>query len=490
MAVAVALGLAVTHPYYVSPACGGFALIKDKEGVFALDFRETAPGKTGPDFFAKSGLSSRKGGASVAVPGLIKGLVALHKKHGKLSWAKLVAPAIQLAEKGFPVSGDWAETTNKAKDKFSPAGKALFFPKGRALKPGELFKQRKLAKALKLIQKQKERAVYGGAVGKDIISALQERGGVMTEEDLKNYQVKWRKPLSMSFKGWTIYSMPLPSSGGLIIKRALKLIELKQLSKKALYSLDEIHLLAEILSRAFRPRALMGDPDFAALPQGLWLSENSLKEAEKNISMKKTTRLAPLKESTETTHISLMDAQGHAIAMTLTLNGSYGSHVVSPSFGLVLNNQMDDFSALQGQANMFGLIQGQNNKVEPGKRPLSSMSPLIAISRDEKALLALGGAGGPKIISAVLQTLYRRIAHRMDIERAVHSRRIHHQFLPRQIFMEDKSFNPDLILNLKMRGHKIQFENHIARVFAVSRNSKGQLFSARESRRESSAGGL
>ena len=490
MAVAVALGLTVTHPYYVSPACGGFAVIKIDSSVEALDFRETAPGKTGPDFFEKSGLSSREGGASVGTPGLIKGLVALHKKHGKLAWTKLVAPSLVLAQKGFPVSGDWVEKTQRAKKHFNPTGRELFFPNGRALKPNDIFRQDRWAKALKLIQKRKDKAVYNGPLGKDILSAIQASDGVMTEEDLKNYQIKWRKPLFIPFKGWSIYSMPLPSSGGLIIKRALKLIERKQLKKRPLYSLDEIHLLAEILSRAFRPRALMGDPDFTSPPEDLWLSETDLDEAEKSIDDKRVKQIPPIRESEETTHISLADAKGNAIAMTLTLNGSYGSHLVSPRYGIVLNNQMDDFSAVTGQANMFGLIQGRNNTVEPGKRPLSSMSPMIAVSQDEKALLVLGGAGGPKIISGVLQTLYRHIVHRMNVERAVTARRIHHQFLPRRLFMEDKSFNPDLVLNLKMRGHKIQFQDYIARVFAVSRDPEGRLFSARESRRESFAGGL
>ena len=489
MAVGSALALAVTHPYYVSLGCGGFALVKLDTSIKALDFRETAPHKMESDFFVKSGLSSREGGASIAVPGFVAGLVELHKKHGRLSWSKLVQPAILLAEKGFPVSGDWVSITEKSKDKFDSVGKYTFLKKGQVYKVNEILKQAQLAKALRLLQKKKRGAFYGGPIGRDIVRAVKKQKGILEEKDLKRYKVRWLKPVSVSFRGYTVYSMPLPSSGGVILSRALKLMEKQKLYKKELYSSDEWHLLAEIMARAFLPRALMGDPAFSKLKEGNWISDRNLEDISKTIFLQRTRRLSPLKESEETTHISLMDAKGNAIAMTLTLNGSYGSHVVSPKYGIVLNNQMDDFTTLPGQANMFGLIQGKRNFVQGGKRPLSSMTPTI-IEKNGQTVMALGGAGGPTIINGVLQTLYRYLINKMSLDQAVIAPRIHHQFLPRQLFIENKRLSPELIVDLKLRGHKIQFRDYIARIYAVARKKSDSLFAAHEIRAEGASGGL
>ena len=489
MAVGVALALAVTHPYYVSLGSGGFALVKMNSFIETLDFREVAPYKMQSDFFEKNGLSSQKGGAAVAVPGFVAGLVELHRKYGKLPWSKIVQPAVFLAEKGFPVSGDWVDISNKSKNKFNSTGKKIFFKKGQSYKPNEILKQDKLAKALKILQEQKRKAFYGGLIGKDIVSAVRRQKGILTEEDLKKYRARWLKPVSVSFRGYQVYSMPLPSSGGVILSRALKLIEKQKLYKKELYSLEELHLLAEIMARAFRPRFLMGDSSFAKLTELDWLSDKSIEDINKTISLKKSRRLPPLKESEETTHISLLSAEGNAISMTLTLNGYYGSHIVSEKYGIVLNNQMDDFTAFPGKANMFGLIQGKNNSVQGGKRPLSSMTPTL-VEKNKKTVLVLGGAGGPTIISSVLQSLYRHLVNNLNIEQALLSPRLHHQFVPRQLFIESKRFNPELLLDLKMRGHDLRFKESIAQVFAVARDPEGHLFSAHENRREGASGGL
>ncbi len=488
MAVAVALGLSVTHPYYVSLGSGGFALIKMDDSVSALDFREIAPYKMQADFFEKSGLSSQESGASVGVPGFTAGLVELHKKYGRLPWFKLVQPAIFLAEKGFPVSGEWVSITQKSKDKFNVYGKNVFLKRGKTYKPNENLKQPWLTKALKLIQKKKSKAFYGGPIGKDIVFTVQQEKGLLTEMDLKKYKIRWLKPVSVFFRGYKIYSMPLPSSGGIILSRALKLMEKQELYNKKLYSLDELHLLAEIMARAFLPRSSMGDPDFIKVQEEDWSSDKSIENINKTISLRKSRRLSPLKESEETTHISLVDSKGNAIAMTLTLNGYYGSHIVSKKYGIVLNNQMDDFTTLPNKSNMFGLVQGKNNSVQGGKRPLSSMTPTI-VERNKQTVMVLGGAGGPTIITAVLQTLYRHLVNKLNLEQAVHSPRLHHQFLPRQLFMEDKRFNPELITELKLKGHKIQFKDYIAQIFAVSRG-KGVLLGAHENRREGASGGL
>ena len=489
MAVGAALALSVTHPYYVSLGSGGFALVKIDSSIEALDFREVAPDKIQPDFFEKSGLSSQEGGASVGVPGFVAGLVELHKKHGRLPWPQVLQPAILLAEKGFPVSGDWVSISKKSKEKFNSAGKEIFFKKGQSYKPNEVFKQARLTKALKLLQKKKRRAFYNGAIGRDIVSAVKKQKGLLTEGDLKKYRVRWLKPVSVSFKGYKVHSMPLPSSGGVILSRALKLIKKQKLHKKELYSLDELHLLAEIMARAFLPRSLMGDSRFTKVREGDWLSDPIIEDINKTIFFKKTRRLPPLKESEETTHISLIDSHGNAVAMTLTLNGFYGSRIVSPKYGIVLNNQMDDFTTFPDKANMFGLIQGKNNSAQGGKRPLSSMTPTI-VEKNTRTIMVLGGAGGPAIITSVLQTLYRHLVNKLDLEQAILAPRIHHQFLPRQLFIENKRLNPELIIELKLRGHKIRFRNYIAQVFAVAKNPEGLLFGAHDNRREGFSGGL
>ena len=496
MSIAVALALAVTHPYYVSLGSGGFALVKMESSVQALDFRESAGSKMPVDFFEKnSSLSSQKGGPAVGVPGFVAGLVELNKKYSQLSWVDLIQPAINLAQRGYPVTADWVEFTNKAKDQFNPRGQAIFFKKGKPYQFNEKFKQLALAQALKILRRHKNQAFYKGVIAKDIVSSVQKNQGVLTLEDFKNYKLRWLKPMEFDFRGYKIYSMPLPSSGGIILARFFKLIEKKKLYKKNLYSVEEVHLLAEIMARAFLPRQLMGDPDFAKRPNFYknqirkWLSDKKLDELSSGISANKRLQLPLLKESKETTHFSIIDQKGNTVSMTLTLNGFYGSKLVSSKYGIVLNNQVDDFTTLPQQANKFGLIQGKNNSIEGGKRPLSSMSPTI-VEQKGQTVLSIGGAGGPTIINAVGQSLYRYLVNKMDLEQAISSNRIHHQFLPRQLFMEDKRWGPELIVDLKMKGHNIEFKNYIAQIFAVAKDKNGDLLSAGERRRESFTGGL
>ena len=487
--IACALSLTVTHPYYVSLGAGGFALLKQKGKIEAIDFREKAPQSMGPDFYVTKGLSSQTGGAAVGVPGFLAGLWSLHKKHGKLPWPRLVAPAIQLAKKGFPVSGDWSEITLKKKKNLNSTGQLIFFRKKTSYLPGDTFKYPQMVKALKLVQRSPLKSFYGGPLGRDVVHTTTKNKGVMTEEDLKNYQVRWLNPVSVSFRHHQIYSMPLPSSGGLILARALKLIEKQKLYKKPLYSVEELHLLGEIMARAFRPRNLMGDPDNfkGSIPN--WLSEENLKKLNQTLSPAQVHYLNPLKESMETTHISLMNNKGDAVAMTITLNGFYGSGLVTEKYGIVLNNQMDDFTTLPGKANMYGVIQGRKNQVKGGRTPLSSMTPVI-VEHKGKTILSLGGAGGPMIINGVLQTLYRYIANKLNIDQAIQAPRIHHQFIPRHLFVEEKRFSSDIIIQLKMKGHKIRYRDHIARVFGVALDRKnGWLSAGHETRRESFAGG-
>ncbi|MBC6415389.1 MAG: gamma-glutamyltransferase [Bdellovibrionales bacterium] len=489
MAIAVAFALCVTHPYYVSLGSGGFALVKINSLTKSLDFRETAPHKMSSDFFEKNNFSSQTGAFSIGVPGFVAGMMALHKKYGKLSWSELLAPALFLAEKGYPVSGDWLNFTNQSKKQFNLAGKSVFFKKGKSYSLNENFKQKSLATAFKLLQKKGGDAFYRGDIGKDVVSSIQKEKGLLSLQDLEKYKVRWLKPLVFKFRSYEISSMPLPSSGGIILARAFRLIEKQKLYKKTLGSFDETHLLAEIMSLAFLPRYLMGDFEFSNFKPELYLSDKNLKELSDKISLEKSVKMPLIKESGETTHFSIIDKKGNTVAMTLTLNGIYGSKLVSSRYGVVLNNQIDDFTTLMNQANQYGLIQGENNLIQGGKRPLSSMSPTL-VEKNKQTLLSLGGAGGPAIITGVLQTIYRYLVHNLNLEEALYYPRIHHQFLPRELFVEDKRFSPERIVSLKMKGHKIKFTNHVSRVFAVARNKKGELLAKGDFREMSSAGGL
>ena len=487
-AVAVALGLAVTGPYFAALGGGGFALVKMQEQpVAALDFRETAPKVATRTMYSDK--DSLTGGLAVGVPGVPAGLVALHKKYGKLAWAKLVQPAIELSRKGFRVSGEWAEKTNANKDRFSAGAKTVLFKKsGDAFKAGELLKQPGLTKALELLAKQGEKGFYTGPVAKDIVSAVTATGGIISLADLASYKVRWLEPLTAEFAGRKLYLMPPPSSGGIVIKSALQLTDKLKLKEMAPLSSDEFHAIAEILKMSFRGRSLLGDPDFAKLPIEKLTSPQYLFEMADKFKSSKTMKLEPVKESEETTHFSILDSEGNAVALTVTLNGDYGSGVVSQKYGIALNNEMDDFTTKPGQPNLFGLVQGKANEIEPGKRPLSSMSPTL-VEKDEKIELTLGSPGGPRIISAVYQVLYRVLVSGWNIDEAIQAPRVHHQFQPNFTYIDARRVSPEVIANLKNRGHEIK-EQPVAKVYGVMRTQSGALEAAHDARGEGGSGGF
>jgi len=495
-AVAGAFTLSVTHPYFVSLGCGGFALLKSQSDVQALDFREVAPSEMKEDFYIKSGLSSMKTGSSVGVPGFVAGQWAIHQRYGSLPWSDLLKPAIKLADRGFIVSGQWMKQTEGKSEKFNLTGRRIFFHSdGTPYKPGEFVRQKKLTEALRLISRKNKTLFYNGLIGQDIVETVKERKGIISLADLKNYQVRWLKPLDFSFYGYKVFSMPLPSSGGIILSRASHLMQQKKIKQVSLYSVSELHLIGEVLSFAFRPRSQMGDLSSPSEYLQNWLSGKRLTQIGSRISTSKTTKLPvlkdilPARESNETTHFSIMNDKGEVISMTLTLNGSFGSFVVTDKYGIVLNNQMDDFNTHPGKPNQFGLIQGTNNKVRKGRRPLSSMSPTI-VEKDGKVVMALGAAGGPMIISSVLQTLYRYLVNGLDLDLSIQSPRVHHQFLPRFLFVEKNRFSPVVLSLLKKRGHRVKTRDSIARTYAVSRRKDGLLEGAFDARGEGAAGGL
>ena len=494
VAVAVGLTLSVTSPYYAALGGGGFALVKMNGPVEAIDFREVAPSMTGRDYYKTLPKgSSQDGGHAVAVPGFPAGLWALHQKYGKLKWADLFTGPIRLARDGFAVSGEWAGKTNETLDRFNAAGRKTFAKKDAALKPGEVLRQPGLTRALIAFRARNLNGFYQGPVAQDVVRSTQKAGGTLSLEDLKKYKVRWLTPLTAEYAGHKIYLMPPPSSGGVVILSALKLIEKLDVKKTPLLGADELHMLAEIEARAFRGRSLLGDPDFHKNPLTFLTSDGYLEDLRKSVNQKKTVALKPfapgeIKESNETTHYSVMDGEGRAVALTVTLNGSYGSGVVSEKFGIAMNNEMDDFTTIPGESNMYGLVQGAGNEVQAGKRPLGSMSPTL-VEKDGKIVMSLGAPGGPRIITGVLQGLYRILGRGMDIDMAVQAPRVHHQFLPNTLYVDRQRLSPETIAALKAKGHNVE-ESWMAKVYVVRARPDGVIEAAYDSRGEGAAGGL
>ncbi|MEK7357705.1 MAG: gamma-glutamyltransferase [Bdellovibrionota bacterium] len=499
--VAVGLGLAVTHPYYAALGGGGFAMVKMGAEVKALDFRETAPKSAGPDTYKDTpGKASLDGGLAVGIPGVVAGLAELHKKHGKLKWADVVQPSIELAERGFEVSGDWVDLTNKNRERFNPEAREILFPKGKALRPGDRLKQPKLAGFLRRLQREGPKAFYGASNAKKIVAVVNANGGSFSEKDFADYKTRWLEPIVADFRGTKLHLMPPPSSGGVVIAQAVRLVEKLNVTATPNLSVEELHLLIEIQKQSFRARSLLGDPDFVKNPIAEIVDEKAIDKLASVIDRKKAApsmkflsdadRAAMAKatgEKEQTTHYSLVDAQGNAVAITTTLNGDYGSGLIEPETGIALNNEMDDFTTKPGVPNMFGLIQGEANKVQAGARPLSSMSPTI-VEKDGKTILAIGSPGGPRIISAVFQVIYRILARDYDADLAIQTSRVHHQFLPDVVKTDALRFPPETLDGLKARGHVVEFGS-TAKVYVVKRNGDGLLEGAADRRGEGAAGG-
>ncbi len=495
VAVGVALSLSVTSPYFASLGGGGFALVKVNSKVEALDFREMAPKATAPDFYEKLPKeASVKGGSAVGVPGIPAGLWELHKKYGKLKWKSLFTEPIKLAQSGFRVSGEWVENTAAMKDVFDAGGVKHFLQTDKSVvKPGTFFLQNELARALTLYRDQNVVGFYQGAVAQDIINSAKKTGGVLSKGDFTEYKVRWLAPMVTQFKDHTLYLMPPPSSGGVVIQSAFELVNKINLEKQTLFSANEFHLLGEVLSRSFKGRSLLGDPSYNKNPLEELLNKDYLDSMAKSIKVDRTVDWEGNpklnKESTETTHFSVMDAKGNAISMTITLNGNYGSGVVSEQFGIALNNEMDDFTTNLKEPNMYGLVQGASNSVVPGKRPLSSMSPTIVEKKGE-TILSIGAPGGPRIISGVFQALYRVFVNGLNIDQAIQAPRVHHQYRPHRLFLDRDRFTPETVKLLKDKGHQIEFVKAIAKVYGIYRNPEtGVLEAAYDSRGEGAAGG-
>lgn len=493
-AVALSLSMGVTNPYFAALGGGGFALVKMNGKVKALDFREVAPAAMNKDSFSElDKTSSLTGGLAVAVPGTPAGLYELHKTYGKLKWSDLFEDAIKLAEEGFQIHGDFYKRLKKNQDRLNQTGKALLLRKGKAIEPGRILKQPQLAKALKFIRHKGIKEFYQGRIARDLVSSVEKAGGKMSLDDLKSYKVKWREPITAKYESHDIHMMPLPSSGGVVIKTALHLMDQWKIKNYESFGVQELHLFGEIMARSYRSRALLADPDYFENPTEKLLGPKYLGRLTRSISAFNHKKLDPLKEenylpkeSTETTHLSLLDKDGNSVALTITLNGTFGSGIFTDTYGINLNNEMDDFTTKLNRPNQGGLVQGSMNQVEAGKRPLSSMTPTI-VEKDGKTRMVLGSPGGPRIISSVLQVIYRHIVSGFNIDEAIQAPRFHHQFIPNKYYYEKNKTFPKTIRELKKKGHNMT-ASWAGRVYGVTLN-EGVIEAAFDSRLPGAADG-
>ena len=473
-AVASSFAISVIRPQSTGIGGGGFFLLyltKSKETI-AVDFRERAPLKATRDMFIREGKAvpelSRNGPLAVATPGMVAGLVEIQKQYGTMPLKEVMAPAIRLAEEGFPVypqlAGAIGYRTKLLGD--SPATRAIYYREDRPLREGELLIQKDLAGTLREIAEHGRDAFYKGRVAKAIVDEMKARGGLITQEDLDAYRVIYRTPLINSFHGAQVHSMPPPSSGGVLIGQMLNVLSGFPLQKIGFHTPQEIHLLTETMRLAFHDRArYLGDPDFFQVPIALLSSEDYAKSQRAKIDLTKATPSEALPaiqsgkiESTSTTHISAIDKDGNAVATTQTVNLYFGSGVMAPGTGVMLNDEMDDFSAQESIPNAFGLLgENEANAIAPQKTPLSSMSPTI-VTRDGKVILATGSPGGSRIISATLQVLLNVLAYDMSLSEAMFSPRIHHQWFPDELLIEvRKGTHPEgLVEALRQLGHKVK----------------------------------
>ncbi len=479
-AVAVAFTLAVTYPNAGNIGGGGFMLIRSpKNEVFALDYREKAPlAATRTMYLDADGRVipnlSLIGYKACGVPGTVFGLWEAHKRFGKLSWPELLTPAIYWAEHGFKINAHQARLLkNHASEMQQFAETArIFLPNGRPLARGERLIQKDLARTLKRIRKYGVKDFYRGQTARLIAEDMQRHGGLITLKDLEDYRPVWRKPVKIDYRGYTVYSMSLPSSGGILLAEILNTLSFFRPWELGHNSAKYIQLLTEIERRAYRDRAhYLGDADFVSVPVKRLISKSYADSIRCGLSLlkagvSKADSFAQIKEGKQTTHFSICDAEGWAVSNTYTLNSNYGSAVVIKGTGILMNDEMDDFSIKPGQPNQFGLVGNEANAIAPGKRMLSSMSPSIVL-KDDSLFMVVGSPGGSTIITTVLQTLLNAIDFKMNIRRAVEAPRFHHQWLPDLIEMEQFGFNKDTIDNLKNLGYRIKFVNSLGDVQGI-----------------------
>ncbi len=494
-AVATALALAVVHPQAGNLGGGGFAVVRVDREVAALDFRETAPAAATPDMYLDADGELRPeaslvGPLAAGVPGSPAGLYELHRRFGRLEWRRVVEPALRLARDGFRVTMRLEASLEHSALLLSafPETSAVWLPGGRLPAAGSVMHLPELASTLAEYAARGPRAITEGPIAEAVEAAARSRGGVLTAADLAAYRAVWREPVRFEAFGWTIASMPLPSSGGIILGQTCGLLGRLDYPGRPRFGADRFHLLAEIWRRAYADRYLLGDPRTSRASAAKLLDPEWLDRRAAEILMEEATASAGVavwskervRESSDTTHLSVVDADGNAVALTTTLNGSYGCGLLVPGAGFLLNNEMDDFAAAPGRPNLYGLVQGEANAVGPGKRMLSSMTPTVAWRGDE--VVVLGSPGGSRIPTATAQVLLHLIVDGDELQAAVNRPRIHHQWLPDAISAEPDAFAPETRQALEQRGHELRDSHRMGEVSAVRRTAGGSVEAAADPR--------
>lgn len=509
-AIAVGIALAVVYPEAGNIGGGGFMLMRNAKGeTHAIDYREMAPKAAHRDVFVdKDGNLIRGEGSSTigyrasGVPGTLAGFDLAFKKYGsgKVKWADLVRPARLLAANGYILSHRLAELAKSYRENLAkyPDSNRIFLNNGNYYKEGDLFRQPELARTLARIEAQGAKEFYTGLTAKMIADDMKANGGLITQEDLRNYVAKERTPLRGSYRGYEIISMPPPSSGGIVMLEILNMLEGYDVRAMKSNSAAKYHVVAEASRRAFADRAeFMGDPDFAKVPTAGLIDKKYAEQRRMSIDLKKASDSREVKfgepagaESMDTTHYTVVDPSGMVVSNTYTINDLYGSRVTIKGTGILMNDEMDDFAARPGRPNLFGLVQGENNKVEGGKGPLSSMTPTIVLRKDGSLWFALGARGGPRIISAVTQSVINVIDHDMNIQAAIDAPRIHHQWLPDEMLHEPYGLSPDTIAILTGMGHKLgAIPGNIASATGIMIDVSGVRLGAIDSRSDGVAVG-
>ncbi|EJU7770440.1 gamma-glutamyltransferase [Salmonella enterica subsp. salamae serovar 4,12:e,n,x:1,6] len=496
-AVAVGYALAVTHPQAGNLGGGGFMLLRTKDGATtAIDFREMAPAGATRDMFldeqgnpdSKKSLTSP---LASGTPGTVAGLSLALEKYGSLPLNSVVRPAIKLAQEGFIVNDALADDLKTYGSEVLPHhenSKAIFWKDGEPLKKGDKLVQQDLANSLTMIAENGPDAFYKGEIARQIAQQMQQNGGLITTDDLAAYQAVERTPVSGEYRGYQIFSMPPPSSGGIHIVQILNILENFDMKKYGFGSADAIQIMAEAEKYAYADRSeYLGDPDFVNVPWQALTSKAYAKSIAGQIDINKAKpsseirpgKLAPY-ESDQTTHFSVVDKDGNAVAVTYTLNTTFGTGIVAGNTGILLNNQMDDFSAKPGIPNVYGLVGGEANAVGPKKRPLSSMSPTIVV-KDGKTWLVTGSPGGSRIITTVLQMVVNTIDFGMNVAEATNAPRFHHQWLPDELRVE-KGFSPDTLKLLEQKGQKVALKEAMGSTQSIMVGPDGELYGASDPR--------
>lgn len=466
-AVAVGFALAVVHPSAGNIGGGGFMVIRLASGeVYTIDHRETAPAGASRDMYLDSlgELTERSvvGHIAAGVPGTVAGLTEAQSRFGRLSTAEVMEPAIRLARDGFVLDERRVESIESAADRLSlfPASRERFLmPDGSVPAPGYLLVQSDLASTLQAIADSGARAFYEGGIADLIVAEMERGGGLISKEDLAGYRAIWREPIAIAYRGHTIYSMPPASSGGVTMGEILNILEgFEQVPPFG--SAEQVHLIAEAMQRAFVDRNhYLGDPAFVDMPVERLLSKSYAAELRHGIRPDRATPTPVLRpgmgKGDQTTHYSVVDPEGNAVSVTTTINSGYGSKVTVAGAGFVLNNEMDDFTGAPGRPNQYGLVQGDANAIEPGKRMLSAMTPSIVLDPNGELMMVVGTPGGPAIITTVVQVISNVVDHGMTLAEAIAAPRVHHQALPDEILYEKGGLRPDVVALLQAMGHAL-----------------------------------